>query len=149
MYISICRCDSLAAIDLPSLLYCDLLRTQITDHMDPHQPFKLCWQLVISLSDWVGNPEDNQVIQWLRSKLSYCIPIDVNSGQNEGVERISLWSDFIKDSNPYTAKKLEMVVKLVTATHTCSSAVLYHQMQGTTAILLYVRKPNHGETMEV
>lgn len=121
---------------------------QVTDHTDSHQPLKLCWQLIASFSSHVENPKDKQAVEWLRRKLSYCTPSEVSS-QNAGVERISLSRDFVKRTDLYGTKKLEIVVKAVTAAHLCSSAALYHQMQGTTGILLYVRKPNHGETVQV
>ena len=142
------RCDLSAAIDLPSMLQEGLLIAQITDHSDACQSLKLCWQLIVSLPNQIGNAEDKQSIEWLRRKLSYCTSHGV-SDQISGVERISLSCNFIKHPALNATKKLEIVVKAITATHGCTSAIFYHQIQGTNAILLYVRKPNPEEPVEV
>ncbi|KAL5493623.1 hypothetical protein EMCRGX_G014827 [Ephydatia muelleri] len=141
------RCDLSAAIDLPSMLQEGLLIAQITDHSDACQSLKLCWQLIVSLPNQIGNTEDKQSIEWLRRKLSYCSSHGI-SDQIAGVERISLSCNFIKHPALNATKKLEIVVKAITATHGCTSAIFYHQIQGTNAILLYVRKPNPEEPVE-
>ena len=122
-----------------------LLIAQITDHSDVFQSLKWCWQLIVSLPNQIGNTEDKQSIEWLRRKLSYCTSHN-DTDRITGVERISLSCNFIKHPALNATKKLEIVVKAVTAKH---SAMLYHQMQGTNAILLYVRKPNPEESVEV